>query len=181
MRHEYVLVVAATLAQAQESLSAQRASVERQRAAIAAHAVFATPRVALMAPRCAPASARAVKGAIEGAARVERLPVELVREVARQESGFDACAVSPKGAQGVMQLMPATQAALGVRDPFNVQENVLAGARLLKALLARYNGDLALALSAYNAGPARVDQAGGIPEIAETQTYVERILGRLTD
>lgn len=80
-----------------------------------------------------------------------------------------------------MQLMPATQASLGVRDPFDPQESLVAGARLLKELLVRYSGDLSLVLSAYNAGPLRVDQAGGIPEITETQSYVARILARLTE
>lgn len=80
-----------------------------------------------------------------------------------------------------MQLMPGTQALLGVDDPFDPEESLMAGARLLKDLLGRYNGDLALALSAYNAGPKRVDQASGIPPIPETRDYVAKILSRLTD
>ena len=103
----------------------------------------------------------------------------LVREVARQESGFRPCVVSPKGAEGLMQLMPATQAQFQVRDPFQAEESLAAGAKLLKQLLDRYNGDLSLALSAYNAGSGRVDKAGGIPEIPETKNYVAEILGRL--
>ena len=80
-----------------------------------------------------------------------------------------------------MQLMPATQAALGLENPFDPEENLMAGARLLKELLTRYNGSLPLALSAYNAGPARVDRADGIPAIAETRNYVAQILSRLTE
>ena len=80
-----------------------------------------------------------------------------------------------------MQLMPATQATLGVVDPFDPAQSLMAGAHFLKTLLERYDGNLSLALSAYNAGPARVDAIGGIPPIPETRTYVQRILSRLTD
>jgi soluble lytic murein transglycosylase-like protein len=80
-----------------------------------------------------------------------------------------------------MQLMPSTQESLGVGNPFDPEESLMAGARLLKELLGRYNGSLPLALSAYNAGPARVDRANGIPAIAETRNYVAQILSRLTD
>ena len=78
-----------------------------------------------------------------------------------------------------MQLMPATQAQLDVRDPFDPQESLSAGAKLLKQLLDRYHGDLALALSAYNAGVGRVDRTFSVPEIPETKDYVTDILGRL--
>lgn len=78
-----------------------------------------------------------------------------------------------------MQLMPATQELLSVDDPFDPQESLMAGARLLRSLLDRYHGDLALALSAYNAGPSRVDRSMQIPNIPETQNYVARILQRL--
>jgi soluble lytic murein transglycosylase-like protein len=118
---------------------------------------------------------------IELAARTNDIRPEVVREVARQESRFQPCAVSSKGAEGLMQLMPATQAALGVEDPFDPEESLMAGARLLSDLLARYHGSLPLALSAYNAGPSRVDRADGIPPIAETRHYVAQILSRLTD
>jgi soluble lytic murein transglycosylase-like protein len=116
---------------------------------------------------------------IDSAAHTVNVDSMLVREVARQESGFHPCAVSPKGAEGLMQLMPATQISLEVRNPFDAQESLTAGAKLLKQLLDRYNGDLSMALSAYNAGPTRVDQAAGIPEITETQDYVSNILSRL--
>jgi soluble lytic murein transglycosylase-like protein len=103
----------------------------------------------------------------------------VVREVARQESAFRPCAVSPKGAEGLMQLMPSTQADLQVRNPFDPRESLDAGAKLLKELMERYHGDLKLALGAYNAGPARVNEFRGIPEIPETQNYVSDILLRL--
>ena len=116
---------------------------------------------------------------IDNVAREHSVDPALVREVARQESGFRPCVVSPKGAQGLMQLMPSTQAQFEVRDPFNPQESLSAGAQLLKQLLDRYHGDLALALSAYNAGITRVDKTFTVPEIPETKDYVTHILGRL--
>ena len=77
-----------------------------------------------------------------------------------------------------MQLMPSTQFAFGVQDPWDAQQSIEAGSHLLRDLLDRYHGDLSLALGAYNAGPTRVDQAGGIPAIPETRNYVESILRR---
>jgi len=116
---------------------------------------------------------------VRAASQREGLAVDLLTAVIRQESAFRPCAVSPKGAMGLMQLMPATAQLLGVKDPFDPKENVDAGAKFLKMLLSRYGGNLALALGAYNAGPGRVDAAGGVPPIPETQDYVNDILTRL--
>lgn len=114
------------------------------------------------------------------AARREQLSPDLLRAVIRQESAGYPCAVSRQGAQGLMQLMPRTARQLAVRDALNPRQNVDAGARLLRQLLDRYPGDLSSALAAYNAGPAVVDQHGGVPPFAETQSYVQQILGWLT-
>ena len=103
----------------------------------------------------------------------------LVRGIIEVESGFEPSALSPKGAMGLMQLMPATAAEFGVKNPFDPVENMDAGARLLKKLVKRYGGDLALALGAYNAGSSRVDSAGGVPRIPETVDYVAGILEEL--
>ncbi len=103
------------------------------------------------------------------------LPPELLRAVIRQESAFDPFAVSKKGAQGLMQLMPGTARRFGVQDVFDPAENVLGGVKYLRFLLDRYEGDARLALAAYNAGEAAVDRYAGIPPYAETRDYVERI------
>ena len=98
-----------------------------------------------------------------------------LRAVAHAESGFDAAAVSPKGAQGVMQLMPEVVADYGVDDPFDARQSIHAGARHLRALLRRYGNDRTLALAAYNAGIGTVQRYGGVPPYAETQAYIAKV------
>jgi soluble lytic murein transglycosylase len=100
----------------------------------------------------------------------------LVKAVIKAESAFDPSALSPAGARGLMQLMPATAAQHGVGDIHNPQSNIEGGVRHLRLLLNRFRGDLARALAAYNAGPEAVDRYNGIPPYAETQTYVQRVL-----
>ncbi|MEO5628483.1 MAG: lytic transglycosylase domain-containing protein [Thermomonas sp.] len=109
------------------------------------------------------------------AARARKLDEALLRAVAHAESGFDANAVSPKGAQGVMQLMPAVQREYGVSDPFSPKQSIDAGAWLLRDLLRRYKGDVELALAAYNAGVGTVKAYGGTPPYAETREYVAKV------
>jgi hypothetical protein len=109
------------------------------------------------------------------AALEEGLEPDFVRSVARIESGLHQDAVSRKGALGVMQLMPATAAGLGV-DPKLTDQNALGGAKFLRALLLRYGGNSALALAAYNAGPGAVDKFGGVPPYLETRQYVIKVL-----
>lgn len=113
------------------------------------------------------------------AARSHGLAPELVLAVIMEESGGAADAVSPKGAQGLMQLMPATAEELGVARPHDPRTNLEGGTRYLSGLLERYEGDLELALAAYNAGPGNVDRAGGaVPPFPETRRYVDRVLAR---
>ena len=95
--------------------------------------------------------------------------------MAKTESGFNQAAVSPKGAVGVMQLMPATAKALGA-DAHDPQQNIDAGARLLRELLLKYNGDVVKALAAYNAGEPAVDRYQGVPPYPETQHYVNTVV-----
>jgi len=132
-----------------------------------------------LAAGCDPLPEEELQPLFRQVAEEEGLAEGLLRAVAEQESGFRPCAVSPKGAMGLMQLMPSTAHDLGVRDPFDPHENLQSGARFLKQLLARFGGDPVLALSAYNAGPDRVEAAGGVPEIPETLRYVEAILRKL--
>ena len=117
---------------------------------------------------------------VERAAEKHGLPVDFVKLVARAESAFDPKALSPKGAIGLMQLMPQTAAALNV-DPHDAEQNAEAGARLLKDLLLQYQhqpDQLRRALAAYNAGPAAVAKYNGVPPYRETQLYVEKIVGQ---
>ncbi len=115
----------------------------------------------------------------ELASRFDLSPA-LIEALVWQESRWNAAALSPKGAQGLAQLMPGTARELGVdaRDP---NANLEGGARYLRAQLDRFDGDLEKALAAYNAGPGRVERAGGIPNIQETKTYVAAIMGRLSN
>ncbi|MGZ4901134.1 MAG: lytic transglycosylase domain-containing protein [Candidatus Angelobacter sp.] len=105
-----------------------------------------------------------------------RLDPDLVNSVIKAESGFNARAVSPKGARGLMQLMPGTSSQLGVPDAFDPQANVEGGTKYLRELLELYNFDLVKALAAYNAGPQRVEQFKGVPPYYETRAYVARIV-----
>jgi len=113
---------------------------------------------------------------IRAAAARHGLAPELVESVIRVESNFEARAISPKGARGLMQLMPATAAKLGVRNAFDGRQNIEGGVRHLRHLVDRYGGNLALALAAYNAGAEAVGRYGGIPPYPETQAYVARVL-----
>ena len=139
----------------------------------------ASPLVPAAMANCDPLPADQVDTLVETAANRENVDSELLRGVMRQESAFKPCAVSSKGAQGLMQLMPATAVQFGVVNPFDPVQNVDGGAKLLKQLLNRYNGDLGKALGAYNAGASRVDAVDGIPQIPETQDYVKQILSFL--
>ena len=120
--------------------------------------------------------APALNQVVNSASAAYHLDPDLVNSVIHAESGFNSRAVSPKGARGLMQLMPGTANQLGVNDAFDPQANVTGGSRYLRELLERYNFDLVKALAAYNAGPQRVEQYRGVPPFRETRAYVARIV-----
>ncbi|HKZ30854.1 MAG TPA: lytic transglycosylase domain-containing protein [Vicinamibacteria bacterium] len=119
-----------------------------------------------------------LRGLVEQAARRHGLDPALVLAVVSVESGFRPQAVSPKGAQGLMQLMPRTAASLGVEDALDPGQNVDAGVRHLESLVRLYGGNLTRALAAYNAGQGAVARHGGVPPYRETRAYVRRVLER---
>jgi soluble lytic murein transglycosylase-like protein len=175
----------------EQSIEKQRASVQKQAvsslpvASIPASGFFTAPwpAPASFTPQiqaaCDPMPKDKLEPLVTGAAKTEGVDPQLVQAVIDQESASKPCAVSGKGAQGLMQLMPATAAELGVKDPFDAKQNVEAGTRLLKQLLTKYSGDVSLALGAYNAGSGRVDREGGIPDIPETINYVNNIMSKV--
>jgi len=112
---------------------------------------------------------------VEEKSRFYGVDPKLIKEMIREESGWNPYAVSPKGAMGVMQLMPQTAILMGVRDPFDPVQNIDGGIRYMKYLLEKFNGNFHLALAAYNAGPSLVETLGRIPNIPETQNYVRKI------
>jgi len=188
-QREAAEAVTGTAAVMEASIERQRETCERQARNARTSEAGLTPSAAgdmpeplpeeLSPARCEPLAEAQAGPLVEEAARREGLEAELLRALIETESRYLPCAVSRKGALGMMQLMPETAALLGVQDPFDPRQNVDAGARFLKQLLVRFDGDLTLALGAYNAGPSRVEEAGGVPSIPETVNYVHQILDRL--
>lgn len=129
-----------------------------------------------LAPDTTSASSPDMTAAIREASQTYGVPASLIQAVITQESGGNAQAVSSAGAQGLMQLMPATAASLGVSNSFDPLQNVLGGTKYLAQLLNQFNGNTSLAVAAYNAGPGAVESHGGIPPYPETQQYVSNVM-----
>lgn len=116
------------------------------------------------------------QGIIEQASAQFGIDAQFIQAIIKAESGFDHKAVSPKGAQGLMQLMPGTAGDMDVRDPFDPEDNIFGGVRYLSLLLKRFNNNKVLALAAYNAGPETVETYNGVPPFPETQAFVRRVM-----
>lgn len=172
----------------ESSLEKQRVAITKQvdsligRSAMPAASFFTVPWIdfpSFVLPPCDPLPSEQLDKLVEQSSKQEGVEADLIRGVINEESGGRPCAISSKGAQGLMQLMPATAVQFGVRDPFDPKQNVDAGAKLLKQLLGKYNGDVKLTLAAYNAGSGRVDREGGVPPVTETINYVIDVLSKL--
>lgn len=168
------------------SLALQRAAVAKQTASSSgggtADAFFSVPwsspatiPIPAVVPQCTALSEEEITTLTTEAAKTQDLKPELIRAVIRRESDSFPCAISEKGAVGLMQLMPDVAAQFGV-DPLDPGANVQAGSKYLKQLMTKYKGDLKLSLAAYNAGPKTVDANNKVPDIPETTAYVDAIL-----
>jgi hypothetical protein len=120
-----------------------------------------------------------IQNIISQVAREQNIDASLLRAVVEAESDFNPHELSNKGAQGLMQLMPDTAKELGVTNPFDPYQNLTGGAKYLGQMIRKYEGNIELALAAYNAGPGNVDRAGGVPNFAETKNYVDKILRKI--
>jgi soluble lytic murein transglycosylase-like protein len=167
----------------EESIERQRQAIRKQTGAASSDTFFTVgwtgaPLIALpQVADCVALTDTQSEPMIAAAATAQKLDPALIRAIIRQESAFRPCAVSPKGAMGLMQLMPQTAEQFHLADPFNATENVSAGAQYLKRLMERFKGDLKLSLAAYNAGPGKVDgEQPSVPDIPETRDYVNKIL-----
>ncbi len=161
----------------------QRAAVQKQAESVGAHlkpwgepSVEPGPSFESSQPECEALADSVAAPIVENAAKLQGVDSKLLRAVIDQESGFHPCAVSAKGAQGLMQLMPGTADFLQVTDPFDPKQNIEAGAKYLKQLLDKNGGDITKALGAYNAGPNADNPADKIPE---TKAYVDAILTKM--
>ena len=170
------------------SLEKQRISITKQvdtligKPGVPAASFFTVPWIdfpSFVLPPCDPVPNDQLDQLIQQNSQKQGVQADLIRAVIEEESGGRPCAISSKGAQGLMQLMPSTVAQFSVRDPFDPAQNVEAGVKLLKQLLAKFNNDIKLTLAAYNAGSGRVESDGGVPPIPETTNYVDDIVSKL--
>lgn len=177
-----------------QSLSAMSASVDKQKSAVQSQLGLAAPQGSFFTTNwttpavfplphliasCSPMNESELTPLIAENAKKQEVKPELIHAVIHRESAFYPCAVSDRGALGLMQLMPEVAGRFGV-DALDPAENVRAGSEYLKQLLNRYKGDMKLALAAYNAGPERVDSEKKVPDIPETVAYVDSVLKDLT-
>jgi soluble lytic murein transglycosylase-like protein len=183
-----------TAGKQQAAIDAMNAAMVKQRTAVKSQLgstvstddFFTSPwttapvyQLPILIPTCAPMPEDDLKVLVAESAKTQELKPELIRAVIRRESASYPCAVSEKGALGLMQLMPEVAQQFGA-DPLNAKQNVVAGSKYLKQMITHYKGDIKLALAAYNAGSQRVDADGKVPDIPETVAYVDAILKDLS-
>jgi soluble lytic murein transglycosylase-like protein len=149
----------------------------REGAAVTTYAVHGSATLRATTPTATTGKSAPFEESIIRHARREQVAADLVRAVIQVESAFNPVAVSSKGAMGLMQLMPATAVELGVANPFDPDQNIRGGVQYLRRLLDRYNGNVELALAAYNAGMGNVEKYGDVPPFKETKSYVKKITG----
>jgi soluble lytic murein transglycosylase-like protein len=169
----------------EESAARQRAAAQAQTTAVPEDSFFTAgwsgpAMLPPPLPNCPPMQESETEPLIRDSAARHQLNPALIKAVMRQESGFKPCAISEKGAMGLMQIMPDTAQSLKTENPMDPAQNIEAGAHYLKDMLTRFKGDVRLALAAYNAGPERVDgPKPAVPDIPETRDYVESIASAL--
>ncbi|OHD63997.1 MAG: hypothetical protein A2176_15915 [Spirochaetes bacterium RBG_13_51_14] len=159
-----------------ENQHARKSYQEYQRSALSDARGSAAPAAGVGAAGIQGKTVDEIKKLADYYASVNRVPASLVRAVIETESNFNPRAVSPRGAMGLMQLMPSVVKERGVRNPFDPNENISAGVGFLKSLLQEYDGDYKKALAAYNAGRKTVDESGGVPDYRETREYVNKVI-----